>query len=230
MPPLIEDEEKRKEFSTTVKNTRDWYRDFRSNLSHEILRSNVLPEDLQKRMLSELDKRLEVDVDALLASPKLKLQLSPAELDKQLLDLYNAFNENPSADIVRTVLGGANVGRQDYYIKEQARKLKNLERLKSGDKNALPQFLDDVGVGEYGSATSWIKKTLRRNLQQSGSHNFLQEKKMPSITNKKKLKDKTTMTTSFGRSQASSSTMIFGSFRKQHPARRLSSRLPSLLI
>lgn len=213
-----------------MKNTRDWYRDFRSNLSHEILRSNVLPEDLQKRMLLELDKRLDVDVDALLASPKLKLQLSPAELDKQLLDLYNAFNENPSADIVRTVLGGANVGRQDYYIKEQARKLKNLERLKSGDKNALPQFLDDVGVGEYGSATSWIKKTLRRNLQQSGSHSFLQEKKMPSITNKKKLKDKTTMTTSFGRSQASSSTMIFDSFPKHYPSRRLSSRLPSLLI
>lgn len=213
-----------------MKNTRDWYREFRSNLSHEILRSNVLPEDLQKRMLSELDKRLEVDVDSLLASPKLKLQLSPAELDKQLLDLYNAFAENPSADMVRTVLGGANVGRQGHYLKEQARKQKNLVRLESGEKNALPQFLDDVGVGEYRSATSWIKKTLRRNLQQSGSHSFLQDKKMPSNINEKKLKDKTTMTTTFGRSQASSSTMIFGSFPKQYTARRLSSRLPSLLI
>jgi len=230
LPPLIEDEERRKKLSTTVKNTRDWYREFRSNLSNEILRSKVLPEDLQKRMLSELDKRLEVDVDSLLASPKLKLQLSPAELDKQLLDLYNAVAENPSADILRTVLGGAQVGRQGLYLKQQARKQKTLERLENGEKNALPQFLDDVGVGEYGSATSWIKKTLRRNLQQSGSHSFLQDKKMSSITNEKKHKDKTTMTTSFGRSQASSSTMIFGSFPKQYPARRLSSRLPSLLI
>jgi hypothetical protein len=232
LPPLIEDEERRKQLSTTMKNTRDWYREFRANLSQEIRQSNVLPQDIQKRLLSELDKRLDLDVDSLLYSPKLKLQLSPAKLDKQLLDLYNAVADNPSADILRTVMGGANVGRQSYYLKQQARKQKTRAKLESREKNSLPQFLDDVGMGEYRSATSWIKKTLRRNLQQNVGQSFLQDKKISmNIENKNshQNKDETTMIAYFGKSQPSR-TIPFYSFPTQHYARRLGSRLPPLLI
>ena len=88
LPPLIEDETRRKRISTTVKKTRRLYRQFRSNLSKEIRQSYVLPKDIQLRLLKELDKRLDLDVDELLESPKLKVKLSPAELDRQLLEFY----------------------------------------------------------------------------------------------------------------------------------------------
>lgn len=73
----------------------------------------------------------------------------------------------------------SNVGRQSYYLKQQARKQKTRAKLESREKNSLPRFLDDVGMGKYRSATSWIKKTLRRNLQQNVGQIFLQEKKPP---------------------------------------------------
>lgn len=157
----------------TVKNTRERYREFRAKLSQEIRQSNVLPPDLQNRMLTELDKRLDLDLDELLSSPKLRLQLSPAELDKRLLDLYKVVSENPGADLLRTVMGGANVGRQSLYLKQQAQKAKIRSRLENGEKPVLPQFLEDVGLGGDGTATKWIKRTLRRNLQQGS---FLPEK------------------------------------------------------
>lgn len=175
LPPLIEDEERRKKLSMTVKNTRERYREFRSKLSQEIRQTNVLPADIQNRMLAELDKRLDLDVDELLASPKLRLQLSPAELDKQLLDLYKAVSENPGADLLRTVMGGANVGRQSLYLKQQAQKAKMQARVENGEKTVFPQFLEDVGLGG-GTATKWIKRTLRRNLQQNTSQSFIPDK------------------------------------------------------
>ena len=110
LPPIIENEKRREQLSRTVTNTREIYREFRSNLSQEIRQSKILPLDIQNRMLTELDKRLDLDVDELLSSPKLKLQLSPAELDRQLLDLYKAVTDNPSSDFMRTVLlGGKHV-------------------------------------------------------------------------------------------------------------------------
>ena len=71
-------------------------------------------------MVKELDKRLDLDVDELLASPKLKVQLSPAELDRKLLEFYNSVTEGPGGDVLRMIGGGANVGRQTYYMKQQA--------------------------------------------------------------------------------------------------------------
>ncbi len=92
---------------------------------------SVLPKELQKRMTTELDKRLDLDLDEVLESPKLKLQLSPAELDKQLLDLYTKISEGPSGDVFRVIGGGANVGRQNLYMKQQAR---------NQSKNGLDRF------------------------------------------------------------------------------------------
>ena len=203
--------------STTVKKTRDRYREFRSKLSQEIRQSDVLPKDLQHRMLSEIDKRLDLDVDSLLSSPKLKIQLSPAELDRQLLDLYNKVADNPGSDILRTVLGGANVGRQSYYLKQQARKEKTRSRIEKESKVSIPQFLDDEGVGGNKSVTTWVKKTLRRNMNSDVM---------------KSSKDKTTMTISpFGVSSGNRIrthqpvAIKAGQFTHTRP-----SRVPSLLI
>ena len=234
LPPLIEDEKRRQLVSRTVKNTRERFREFRSKLSQEIRQSNVLPGDLQSRMMNELDKRLELDVDELLSSPKLKLQLSPAELDRQLLDLYNSFTDSPSCDIFRLAMGGVSVGRQSYYLKQQALKAKAEARKESGEgKAAVPQFLEDVGVDEYGTATKWIKRTLRRNLQPATSQTFLPAKKLSQNhnTNISRNDNDSTPMMSLIRSHYPKRTTNHCSFPNQKCSTgRLSSRLPSLLI
>lgn len=216
----------------TVKNTRERYREFRAKLSQEIRQSNVLPADLQNRMLTELDKRLDLDLDELLSSPKLRLQLSPAELDKRLLDLYKAVSENPGADLLRTVMGGANVGRQSLYLKQQAQKAKARARLENGEKTVFPQFLEDVGLSGDGTATKWIKRTLRRNLQQNTSHTFLPDK---SLSPKSEIRQadsekefpKMMLSPCRARNWLSTSMALprQGSFTK-----RVTRRIPSLLI
>ena len=172
MPPLIEDETRRKRFSTRIKRTRSRFRQFRSELSQEIRDSNVLPNELQHQMIKELDKRLDVDLDELLESPKLKLKLSPAELDKGLLELYNNISDNPGGDVFRIIGGGANVGRQKYYMKQQAMTLKRFQQQQKGNieekgPNAvpiLPEFVEDVGTGALSSSVNnQIKASLKRN-------------------------------------------------------------------
>ena len=66
----------------------------------------MLPTELQRRLVSELDKRLEFDIDVMLESPKLRLKLSPAELDRQLLDLFNKASQGPGGDVVRVLEAG----------------------------------------------------------------------------------------------------------------------------
>lgn len=227
LPPIIDDEKRRKQLSRTVKNTRERYREFRSNLSQEIRQSNVLPADIQQPILAELDKRLDIDVDELLSSPKLKLQLSPAELDRQLLELYKAVADNPSSDILRSVMGGSNVGRQGYYIKQQALKAKTKARMESAQYK--PHFSDDFGDGV---ATKWIKKTLRRNLQQNNSNTFVSEKIQKKNGNQSSRKnDNPSMMFSVKSCARPNSSIQTNSFPKyQHRVTRLSSRIPSLLI
>lgn len=163
LPPLIEDEKTRKQISTTVKRTRSRFRLFRSQLSQEIQQSNVLPKELQQRLVKELDKRLDLDVDTLLGSPKLRLQLSPAELDKRLLEFYNTVSESPSGDVLRVIGGGNNVGRQNYYLKQQALK----KKYNKESSQVPPQFIQDEGIGERLTVTKSIKKALERNLQET---------------------------------------------------------------
>ena len=45
--------------------------------------------------MTELNKKLDLDIDDILESPKLRLNLSPAELDNQLLDLYKWVADGP---------------------------------------------------------------------------------------------------------------------------------------
>lgn len=109
-------------------------------------------------MLSELDKRLDVDIDEILENPKLRIQLSPAELDKQLLDFYTKVAKGQSGDVFRVIGGGANVGRQNLYMKQQARK----KSQKGLDLFSLPAFVDLDDDAQPRTTTQWVKLALNR--------------------------------------------------------------------
>jgi hypothetical protein len=67
-----------------------------------------------------LDKRLDLDIDEILDTPKLRIKLSPAELDKQLLELYDTISESPGGDVLRILGGGGQIGLQNLYLKRHA--------------------------------------------------------------------------------------------------------------
>ena len=156
-------EEQRELVARTFKSTRGRYRNFRSKLSQELSKTNVFPKDVKQRLIAELDKRLDVDLDELLSSPKLRVKLSPAKLDKLLLELYDSVTQGSSGDVVRVISGGANVGRQNLYIKQQQSKL-----VKSPDQGKSP-LLDASLVSDgldVSTPTSLVKRALKRNLPQ----------------------------------------------------------------
>ncbi|KAL7537180.1 hypothetical protein ACHAXR_007648 [Thalassiosira sp. AJA248-18] len=164
LPPLTADEEQRKKLSRTFRRTRGRYRSFRSRLSQEISKTEVLPKDLQQRLIAELDKRLDVDLDEFLSSPKLRVKLSPAKLDKLLLDLYDGVVQGPRGDVFRVVGGGANVGRQNLYIKQKQQQSKLAESHYEGKPplvNAAP-----ISDSEASTPTIVVKRALKRNLPQ----------------------------------------------------------------
>lgn len=166
LPPLTINEERRKQISRSFRRTRGRYRTFRSRLSQEISKTNVLPKELQQRLIAELDKRLDVDLDELLSSPKLRVKLSPAKLDKLLLELYDSVTQGDSGDVFRVIGGGANVGRQNLYLKQQQSKL---------DGKALDPVSMVDAVGES-TPTSLVKRALKRNLPQKQPGHGLQIK------------------------------------------------------
>jgi hypothetical protein len=163
LPPLIDDLEQRQRIASTFRSTRRRYRQFRSRLSEELKQSKVLPKELQRRLTLELDRRLDLDIEKILESPKLRLQLSPAELDKRLLDIYNEVSRSPSGDILRLIGGGTNVGLQNLYMQRQASKQRRLERLlrKAGKRQSL--FEDETNPQDR-TPTQWVTWALRRNL------------------------------------------------------------------
>ena len=114
--------------------------------------------------MAELNKKLDLDIDDILESPKLRLNLSPAELDNQLLDLYKWVADGPSGDVLRIIGGGQDVAFQDLYIKRQARK----ERQKDPNRQNMLSFaaldaLDDID-NELASPSDRINQALKRNL------------------------------------------------------------------
>ena len=162
LPPVKINEERKKLISRSFRKTRGRYRNFRTRLSQEITKSNVLPKELQHRLIAELDKRLDVDLDELLDSPKLRVKLSPAKLDKLLLELYNSVTEGPRGDVFRVIGGGANVGRQHLYLKQQEAKSDTHQKPKT------PPYFLDATVLNKSSPTSLVKKALNRNLPYRG--------------------------------------------------------------
>lgn len=115
-------------------------------------------------MVSELNKRLDLDLDEILLSPKLTLKLSPAELDKSLLDLYDKISESPSGDILRVIGGGGQIGLQNLYLRRKALK----DRGRSGSDLIVPELF---AVNDWmepknhdRSPTHWVRLALQRNL------------------------------------------------------------------
>ena len=174
LPPLTANEDQRRKLTRTFRRTRGRYRYFRSRLSHEISNSKVLPKPLQQRLTAELDKRLDVDLDELLSSPKLRVKLSPAKLDKLLTDLYDSVVQGPSGDVFRVIGGGSNVGRQNLYMKQREGKPPLV-----ADDDSSPQSTrfveEDAGVDNMSlttpsttlaTPTSLVQRALKRNFPQ----------------------------------------------------------------
>jgi len=168
LPPLTTSERQRKRLSRTFKKTRERYRSFRKRLSQDISKSNVLPKELQQRLITELDKRLDVDFDELMSSPKLRVKLSPAKLDKLLLELYDSVTDGPSGDVFRVIGGGANVGKQNLYMKQQQ------------SKSTKARYHDDLEDLEDSKPVSLVKKALRRNLLTKHQIDFEDDTLIPS--------------------------------------------------
>ena len=111
---------------------------------------------------------MDLDIDRVLESPKLRLQLSPAELDKQLLELYKNVADGPSGDVLRVIGGGQEVALQDLYIKkkffrESAKNPQYFGNVSFGPFEALGEDSDE----EKRTASQWVNFVLRRNLPKS---------------------------------------------------------------
>ncbi len=156
LPSIKINKERKEIISRSFRKTRGRYRNFRTRLSQEIMKSDVLPKELQQRLIAELDKRLDVDLDELLDSPKLRVKLSPAKLDKLLLDLYDGVTKGPRGDVFRVIGGGASVGRQHLYLKQQEAKTGTHQQSKP------PSFLDASVLNES-SPTTLVTNALNRN-------------------------------------------------------------------
>ena len=121
----------------------------------------VLPKDARDRLATELDKRLDLDIDTVLESPKLRLQLSPAELDKNLLRLYDKISASAGGDVLRVIGGGANVGMQNLYMKQKAQTERRRGRDSMPSLLLSPQ-LDETDEKERTPA-QWVQLAIRRN-------------------------------------------------------------------
>jgi hypothetical protein len=153
-------------------------------------------------MLNELDKRLDLDIDNVLETPKLRLKLSPAELDKQLLELYNRVTDGPGGDILRMFGGSQEIARQNLYLKkharrERARNMTNQTSLAFGPFDALDEDID----AEKRTASQRVKWSLRQYLPKSitplPQSAPRKQQKPPSEKNDDKSKMTMSLTTSF---------------------------------
>lgn len=129
--------------------------------------SKVLPKSVRDGLVKDLDKRLDLDIDELLTSPKLELKLSPAELDKQCLELYDSVAEGPTGDLLRIIGGGNDVAMQHRYMKRKA--LKQLKEARSVNATA-PFFVEESpDSADDKSASQLVKLAMRKNLPTNGT-------------------------------------------------------------
>lgn len=122
----------------------------------------ALPKPLRDRVANELNKRLDLDINELLGSPKLRLKLSPAELDQSLLELYETLSESPGGDLLRLIGGGGAIGLQNFYMRRQAQK----KLLRQGrPPEFFPSLFDDAESEEKSTTPSQrIRWALRQNV------------------------------------------------------------------
>ena len=190
LPPLIEDEEGRQLVAATLQKSRERYRMFRERLSNEISHNkgsprtddctltivlvslscfsvSVLPKPIRERLVVELSKRLDIDIEEAITSPKLKLQLSPADLDSSLLELYEKMIESPGGDLLRLIGGGGAVAMQNLYLRRQVEK----ERVKNGWlPDVFPSLVDEADDDVMGDGPlQRIRWAMRKNIPPSST-------------------------------------------------------------
>ena len=170
LPPIVLDDKRAKQIVRPIYRTRERYRNFRSRLIAEVKQTKVLPLKFQKEIIDRLDKQLDLNLDEILSSPKMRLQLSPAELDRRLLEFYDSMSKSPSGDILRIIGGGANVGAQNRYLKRQAKEQqKNKQKTESSIFNGGAFFPGDVHFdileSDESSPVTMVQKALRRNFR-----------------------------------------------------------------
>jgi len=196
LPPIVDDDEQRKKIASNISRSRELYRQFRSRLSEEIKQSKVLPKVLQMSLIEELDKRLDLDIEAILQSPKLRVQLSPAELDKRLLNFYNDVTGGPGGDVVRVISGGSvSVGRQHLYLKQKARKQRRRNEL-AHNRFSRSQFNEELNNTDENDRTpsQWVRTALNRNLPPKGNKSKIKYWNGTTLEkNRRKYKSKTKM-------------------------------------
>jgi len=151
--------------TTALQYTHNWYHLFQTKLCTNLQQNKVLPKALKEPLIHELDTRLlDLDLDKVLASPKLWLKLLPAELDKSLLEHYDKISESPSRDALWEIGdGGRPIGLQNLYMRRR-QSLK--ERQRSGSMPELfPSYIDDTDTdGDDQSASQWVRRAVKRNL------------------------------------------------------------------
>ncbi len=121
---------------------------------------------MKQSLVNELDKRLDLDIDFVLQSPKLQLQLSPAELDKKLLELYKNVADGPRGDVLRIIGGGNDVALQDFYVKRKRRESR-LSPANGGDAQ-----------DEDRTTSQWVNSVLKRNIPKNDREDKQDEMKM----------------------------------------------------
>lgn len=107
-------------------------------------------------------------------SPKLKVKLSPAELDKSLLELYDKISQGSSGDVLRVIGGGGPVALQNLYMKRKAAKKSRKYLLNGGIVDVLPTFRGEIEGGDKSkTATQRVRWALSRNLPRNNRTNHL---------------------------------------------------------
>jgi len=128
LPPIIEDRQTRDQVTSILVRSRARFRQFKSRLSKELNDpSYPLPQPLRDRLNAELEKEfLDLDLEGMIASPKMNAPVTPAALDKALLELYNRVSSMPGGDLLRVIGGGGDVARQKAYMRNPNRNTKNV--------------------------------------------------------------------------------------------------------
>lgn len=109
-------------------------------------------------------------MDEILESPKLRIKLSPAELDKQLLELYDSISESAGGDVLRILGGGGQIALQNLYMKRHAER-ERWRKLKNKDRPLIVSLLPSFGVQDVTTedfqrtASQWVRWSLRKNQQ-----------------------------------------------------------------
>jgi hypothetical protein len=132
----------------------------------------VLPASVRNRLLEELKKRFDFDIDELLDSPKLRLKLAPAEMDKALLELYDTISESPGGDILRVIGGGGPIGLQNLYMRRHVEKERWRRLREGGTLDLFPTYLfdDESREAKRTTASYLVRTSLRRNIPDLNSN------------------------------------------------------------